>query len=335
MVEGEILHGVGLRDRLCAGAWVLLGCDLGDENMKQLTIEPEFRDKIPPLSADEFSKLEENILTDGEVRDPIVVWNNTIIDGHNRWAIIQKHPEIPFKIKQMEFPDKWAAIAWACKNQLGRRNLTDEQKTYLIGKQYEALKMTAGGDRRSDKFSSNQNGHLKMRTKEIVAKEHGIGSTSVQRAGEFSSGLDAAEEVSPGIREAILTGSVKATKSAISAIRNLPPEKARKTAEAIMRKDLLTAKEITAGESQKPTAKETPNPVEEGRDEFTVEDLRDLLESAVEAFRFTLEEHLCNMHLDLLGTKEGRDAASIVLKKAEGIILDYLKLVRSVKDHER
>lgn len=28
--------------------------------------------------------------------------------------------------------------------QLGRRNLTDAQKTYLIGRQYEAQKMTKG-----------------------------------------------------------------------------------------------------------------------------------------------------------------------------------------------
>lgn len=80
--------------------------------MRQLTIDPEFRDKIPPLSEDEFSKLEQNILEDGEVREPLVVWHNTIIDGHHRYKIVQKHPEIPFKVKQMDFPDKWAAMAY-------------------------------------------------------------------------------------------------------------------------------------------------------------------------------------------------------------------------------
>ena len=69
--------------------------------MRQLNVDPEFRDKIPPLSADEFSKLEENIVTDGEVREPLVVWHNTIIDGHHRYKIVQKHPEIPFKVKKI------------------------------------------------------------------------------------------------------------------------------------------------------------------------------------------------------------------------------------------
>lgn len=31
-----------------------------------------------------------------------------------------------------------------CRNQLGRRNITDEQRTYLIGEAYRAQKMTIG-----------------------------------------------------------------------------------------------------------------------------------------------------------------------------------------------
>lgn len=192
--------------------------------MRQLTIDPEFRDKIPPLSADEYSRLEANILEDGEVREPIVVWGNTIIDGHNRYKIVQDHPEISFKVKQMNFSDKWDAIAWMCRNQLGRRNLTDEQRTYLIGKQYEAQKMTSGGDRKSDEFSSHHSEDLKTRTKDKVARELGVGSSTVERSEHFAKGLDAAEAVSPGIKEAVLTGEVKAPKKVIAAIRNIPEE---------------------------------------------------------------------------------------------------------------
>ena len=172
--------------------------------MKQLTIDPEFRDKIPPLSEDEFSKLEQNILEDGEVREPLVVWRNTIIDGHHRYKIVQKHPEIPFKIKQMDFPDKWAAIVWMCRNQLGRRNITDEQKTALIGEAYKAQKMTAGGDRRSDNFSKDQNGLLKKyeNTAQKIADDFGVGEQTVKRAEHFIDSLNEAEKVSPGIKAA-------------------------------------------------------------------------------------------------------------------------------------
>lgn len=112
-----------------------------------------------------------------------------------------------------------------CRNQLGRRNLTDEQKTYLTGKQYEAEKMAAGGDRRSEEFSKDQIGLLKFdNTAQKVAHDLGIGETTVKRSENFARGLDAAEEASPGIREAILSGEVKAPKSIIAMIHNIPED---------------------------------------------------------------------------------------------------------------
>ena len=130
--------------------------------MRELRVDPEFRDKIPPLTDAEFEQLRENILSDGEVYEPIVVWNGTIIDGHNRWRILQEHPEIPYKVKEMEFTDKWAAFEWMYRKQLGRRNISDEQKTYLLGKLYEARKQTRGGDRGNQytKEANRQNGDL-------------------------------------------------------------------------------------------------------------------------------------------------------------------------------
>jgi len=105
-----------------------------------------------------------------------------------------------------------------CRNQLGRRNLTDEQKTVLIGEAYKAQKLTQGGDRgtnRDDggKFTASaQNGPMRPRTSEIVAKEFGVGKNTVKRAEHFVDGLEAAEKVSPGIKDSILSGEVKAPK---------------------------------------------------------------------------------------------------------------------------
>lgn len=194
---------------------------------EELKINPVFRDKIPPLTEEEFKKLEENIVSDGVVRDPLVTWNGTIIDGHNRWKIILKHPEIPYTVKEMDFADEWAAIAWMCGNQLGRRNVSDEQKTYLLGKLYEARKNTYGA---SDGFRGNQhtelvsaqNGHIaKPRISEQIAKEQGVGKETVKRAEHFANSLDAAEEVSPGFRDKVLAGEIKVTKSAIESLRNM------------------------------------------------------------------------------------------------------------------
>ena len=65
--------------------------------MINLKIDPEFQSQIPPLTDDEFKQLEENILKEGKLLSPLIVWGNTLVDGHNRYAILQKHPEIYFR----------------------------------------------------------------------------------------------------------------------------------------------------------------------------------------------------------------------------------------------
>lgn len=74
-----------------------------------------------PLSTDEYNQLEQNIINDG-IRDPLVTWNGTLIDGHNRYDIAQKH-NLEFKTVEMQFGDRDDVKIWIINNQLGRRNL--------------------------------------------------------------------------------------------------------------------------------------------------------------------------------------------------------------------
>lgn len=186
-------------------------------NLSALKIDPEFQGKIPPLTFEELNQLEANILRDGRIINPIIVWRGLIVDGHNRYTIAKKHPEIPFTVHEKEFASRYEAIIWICKNQLGRRNLTPEQKKYLIGKQYEAEKMKLGGDHGNNRgangtFSPNpQNGNLggNRITCKKIATENGISKNTVLRAEQFSKGVDAAEEAVPGTRQKVLSGEVK------------------------------------------------------------------------------------------------------------------------------
>lgn len=198
--------------------------------MKKLKIDPEFRDKVPPLTEDERRTLEENILKDGRVLVPLITWNGIIVDGHNRYSIVQNHPEIPFDVVEREFADRYEAIVWICRNQLGRRNLTDEQKTYLIGKQYEAQKLTQGANNQyvQAKSEKAQNGPFqKGTTAEKIAKEHNVGKQTVKRAEKFAKGVDEAEKESPGFKEKILTGKISAPKTTVQAIPAMPKEERR------------------------------------------------------------------------------------------------------------
>ena len=296
--------------------------------MRQLNIDPEFRDKIPPLSEDEFSKLEENIVADGEVREPLVVWHNTIIDGHHRYKIVQKHPEIPFRVKQMDFPDKWAAIVWMCRNQLGRRNITDEQKTALIGEAYKAQKLSQGNhaERGSDgKYLSAQNEHLGGRTAEKIAKDFGVGKETVKRAERFVDSLNEAERVSPGIKEAVLSGSGKARKGGRAGGRNAPGEMKREAVEAIRKGDPETAKSIL-----RPVPKVEP---ETPPAPFTIAEFRELIHAAVKALDASLKHHMVLVHREMLDTKEGRDAAMKALDDGMSVIEKYKDMIRMVEEN--
>ena len=199
--------------------------------MDRLIIDPEFRDKIPPLTEDEFTLLEENILSDGAVFSPLIVWDGTILDGHNRYEIIQKHPELTYAVQKLDFDNRYEAISWICKHQLGRRNLTPQQKKYLIGQRYEAEKQadafhgnqhTLSDESGADKKCPHQNSrHV---TQSRIAKETNTSASYVREAGTFAKGVDAAEEALPGIKQEILTGTIKPTASAVAAVAKADPE---------------------------------------------------------------------------------------------------------------
>jgi len=92
-------------------------------------IDNEFKSLIPPLTAEEFEQLEKNVLREG-IRDPIVVWDGTVVDGHNRVELAQKH-NIPVTLKHFKFRDRDAAKEWIIRNQFGRRNLSSYNRAQL------------------------------------------------------------------------------------------------------------------------------------------------------------------------------------------------------------
>jgi N6-adenosine-specific RNA methylase IME4 len=115
-------------------------------------IDKEFKALIPPSKPEEKLQLEENLKQQG-CRDALVVWRDPavknspaiLLDGHNRLELCVKN-NLPFKLQEIrleevfgeegtpeEFrrnPREWAKI-WIRDNQLGRRNLDDNQRAVL------------------------------------------------------------------------------------------------------------------------------------------------------------------------------------------------------------
>ncbi|MBR1436893.1 MAG: hypothetical protein IJ587_00010 [Synergistaceae bacterium] len=106
-----------------------------------MIIDKEFAELIPPLTVEEYKGLEESILSEG-CRDALVVWNDTLIDGHNRYKICQAHG-VPFQTVQKNFADRDEALLWIMRNQLSRRNLNDFQRIEIVRKCENAVKAQA------------------------------------------------------------------------------------------------------------------------------------------------------------------------------------------------
>ena len=264
--------------------------------LENLIVDPEFEEKIPRLSEEEFQLLEQLILEEGRIKDPIVTWNGIIVDGHNRYRIMLKHPEIqiPFDIYEKEFPDRFAAIAWICKNQLGRRNLTPEDRKYLIGKQYEAEKQSVGAPEgnQNRSFQWYQNDTIEnRRTSERIAKENNVSRSSVVRAERFAQGVDAAEEAVPGARKEILSGRVKATDKAIASIAKADPEERPQMVDLILHPPEKTKK--TDEDEEDPDESPPVTSLEESEEEpFETESSISLAPTTEEDMLYEMEDAL-------------------------------------------
>lgn len=183
----------------------------------QIQIDPEFRALIPPLSSDERSLLEENIVRDG-CRDPLVVWNGILLDGHNRYDICSSL-SLPFPVIEIALPDREAAADWIDTNQLGRRNLTPDQASLIRGRRYNRQKRQG---ERNDLTSTQIEG--KSPTAERLAEQHGVSRATIERDGTFARAVETLKPHVPDIEERVMSGDVPSKQAVVEAAKE--PEKA-------------------------------------------------------------------------------------------------------------
>ena len=173
----------------------------------KLTIDSEFQSLIPPLSGDEYDRLEKSILIEG-VRDPIITWNDTIIDGHNRYHICQEHG-IGFKTAHREFESRDAAKIWIIENQFARRNLTKYDRgvlTLQLKPLYAAeakRRMSAGGNSAEVGRQISDN---PQRTDEQLAKLAGVSRDTIRKIEVIETEAAKGNEVAMGARNAVKDG---------------------------------------------------------------------------------------------------------------------------------
>lgn len=177
-----------------------------------MILKEKFRDLLRPLSTDEYESLKTDLLVRGCL-DPLKTWSGILVDGHNRYEICTKN-NIVYKVEALNFESEDEAIDWMLANQLGRRNLTRDDFTLLLGRRYNAQKKSF-----AESGSLPQNDAGSVRTSEKLAKEHGVSRATVERAGAKAQSIDSA---STELKDAVRNRETSVSDAAV--VAGLPPE---------------------------------------------------------------------------------------------------------------
>lgn len=216
----------------------------------------ELKNWFPAQTADELENLETSLREEG-CRDPIVVWNRgvdiVIIDGMTRYPICEKYG-IEFSTIEKQFDNIEQVKAWMCRNQLGRRNLSESQKAYFATrdlwdeeskKSHDAI-VESGGDRKSDEYKKSVTapGPYPVtskvsvgETRERIAKIADVGARTVQRA------KNVIERGSQKLNDAVRDGIIEVKPA--NDLSNLPKEVQNIIVDMVVSGEAKNAREAT------------------------------------------------------------------------------------------
>ena len=144
-----------------------------------MKIDKEFQSLIPALSVEEFSQLEASITKEG-CRDALMVWDDTLVDGHNRYKICEKN-NVKFKIKEKKFKDKEEAKEWIIKNQFARRNLSTLDRIDLADKLRNIISEKAKEKQSEAGKLKTESSKASINTNKEIAKIARVGETKMKQ----------------------------------------------------------------------------------------------------------------------------------------------------------
>jgi hypothetical protein len=156
-----------------------------------LRIDDEFERLIPPLLHDEYRQLEDQLLREG-CRDRLRVWypndgkeGPLLVDGHNRYRICLQH-RLHFDVTEIELGSRESALLWIEQNQLGRRNLNDDQRATMA----ESVRRRIAKRNVAERNAANRNGDVlvdasnttKKNSRKEVAERYNVPEKKLRHA---------------------------------------------------------------------------------------------------------------------------------------------------------
>lgn len=229
-----------------------------------ITINNELLQYIDPLTANEYAALERSLLAEG-CRDALVLWDEVLVDGHNRYEICRKHG-IEFKtVQNTGFNSIDDVMLWMIDNQLGRRSVTDFQRGVLALRKRDIISarvraemdasIAARGDAAETQDSAAKPAEdvtipsASIKTREDIARVAGISSNTIGQIEKIR------KTAAPELVEAVRIGTISI--NAAAAVASLPSEE-QVSAVAGGKKELRQAAKMVR---EKQAANRTPRAV--------------------------------------------------------------------------
>lgn len=182
---------------------------------------PELEQLLPPLSGEQFSALEADILENGCYAPIIVNEDMVIVDGHNRFRICEKHG-LPFAMLVFSFANLLEAKQWALDTQKGRRNLNKWELGQIALKLKPEIEAKARANRgtRTDLSVNSPKSYPPTDTRKEMAQAVGIGEQAMGRIAQL------AENAPQVLKDALDRKELSINRAwkILKAVQQYPPE---------------------------------------------------------------------------------------------------------------
>jgi hypothetical protein len=160
-------------------------------------------------AAQELSLLTEQILRNG-CREPLSVWKTEddqriLLEGHNRYKICTEHQR-DFQTINIKLDSRGRAKLWILEHQVGRRNLTDDQRAVIWNETREQRSKVASEEgaakaraAKTDSAKLTETDQPKRDTRAAVAEESKLPESKVRKVQQL-------KQTNPKLYDAVRTG---------------------------------------------------------------------------------------------------------------------------------
>lgn len=174
--------------------------------MKLITL-PVFENLTIPISESMEDDLVTSLIREG-CREPIMVWQGIIVDGHKRYRICSLE-HVDFSVEEIECATEEEAVIWACRKRTAKLSPGTQAYRYLMGKWYQSM---VAINRAVKKPKAPDEGEYYERrgnrTSIQMSMEVGLHHSTLEKNGTYAAAMDVLFRTEPELWKAIMTGDL-------------------------------------------------------------------------------------------------------------------------------